>query len=84
MVRRIRPDWSKEDIILQRFTVPDSINRSILYGGYTNAKSEMVLIKVYDPEDAEPKRLVGTCLDLILKRNSGAIDLHILHEMLAR
>ena len=62
MVRRIRPDWSKEDIILQRFTVPDSINRSILFGGYTNSKSEMVLIKIYDPEDAEPKRLVSCCL----------------------
>jgi len=59
MVRRIRPDWSKEDIILQRFTVSDSINRSILYGGYTTSKVEMVLIKVYDPEDVSAKRLVS-------------------------
>jgi hypothetical protein len=61
MVRRIRPDWSKEDIILQRFTVPDTINRSILYGGYTTSKAEMVLIKVYEPEDASQKRLVRFC-----------------------
>ena len=65
MVRRIRPDWSKEDIILQRFTVPDPINRSILYGGYTTSKSEMVLIKVYDPDDVHQKRLV--------RENSGDV-----------
>ena len=58
MVRRIRPDWSKEDIILQRFTVPDSINQSILFGGYTTSKTEMVLIKLYEPQDAVQQRLV--------------------------
>jgi hypothetical protein len=30
-----------------------------VYGGYTTSKAEMVMIKVYDPEDATPKRIVS-------------------------
>ena len=56
MLRRIRPDWRKEDIILQRFQSSEkgSINISIgrpcqevVYGGYTSEKSEMVMVKIF-------------------------------------
>ena len=56
MIRRVRPDWRKEDIILQRFQSSEkgSINISIgkpcqevVYGGYTSEKSEMVMVKIF-------------------------------------
>ena len=56
MIRRVRPDWRKEDIILQRFqsSQKGSTNISIgnpcqevVYGGYTSEKSEMVMVKIF-------------------------------------
>ena len=56
MIRRVRPDWRKEDIILQRFQSSEkgSINiyigrpfQEVVYGGYTSEKSEMVMVKVF-------------------------------------
>ena len=56
MVRRLRPDWQKEDIILQSFSSSTGISQNIalgkdckdlLYGGYTTDKSEMVVVKVF-------------------------------------
>ena len=56
MIRRVRPDWRKEDIILQRFqsSQKGSTNISIgnpcqevVYGGYTSEKTEMVMVKIF-------------------------------------
>ena len=56
MVRRVRPDWRKEDIILQGFSCPEGIGQNIalgndctdiVYGGYTTEKSETVMIKIF-------------------------------------
>ena len=58
MLRRVRPDWRKEDIILQSFYVPEkgSLNvslgkscKDIIYGGYTSDKNEIVMIKIFQP-----------------------------------
>ena len=58
MLPRVRPDWRKEDIILQTFRCPDkgSLNvalgrqcKDIIYGGYTCDKSETVMIKIFHP-----------------------------------
>ena len=44
MIRKVRPDWKKEDIILQKFNQGFS---NILFGGYTSKKEEMILVKIY-------------------------------------
>jgi hypothetical protein len=58
MLRRVRPDWRKEDIILQAFHNPDkgSLNislgrqcKDIIYGGYTCDRSETVMLKIFQP-----------------------------------
>ena len=58
MLRRVRPDWRKEDIILRSFHVPEkgSLNvslgkacKDIIYGGYTSDKNEAVMIKIFQP-----------------------------------
>ncbi|TRY78738.1 hypothetical protein TCAL_13461 [Tigriopus californicus] len=43
MVQKIRPDWSKVDIILQRF---ESELGCLIYGAYTTKRSEMIMTKV--------------------------------------
>lgn len=58
MIRRVRPDWPKHDMILQRLSQGDRLTatESVLYGGYTDDKNEMVLVKVYgDSITAESK-----------------------------
>ena len=56
MVRRVRPDWRKEDIILQSFSNSTGASQNIalgkdckdiIYGGYTTDKTEMVMVKVF-------------------------------------
>ena len=56
MVRRVRPDWQKEDIILQSFSNSTGVSQNIalgkdckdlLYGAYTTDKSEMVMVKIF-------------------------------------
>ena len=58
MLRRVRPDWRKEDIILQSFHAPEkgSLNvslgkscKDIIYGGYTSDRNETVMIKIFQP-----------------------------------
>ena len=58
MLRRVRPDWRKEDIILQSFYAPEkgSLNvslgkscKDIIYGGYTSDKNEIVMVKIFQP-----------------------------------
>ena len=58
MLRRVRPDWRKEDIILQSFHAPEkgSLNcslgkscKDIIYGGYTSDKNEIVMVKIFQP-----------------------------------
>ena len=62
MVRRVRPDWRKEDIILQTFLNSERASQNvslgkeckdIVYGGYTSDKSEMVMIKMFQPVTKE-------------------------------
>ena len=59
MLRRIRPDWRKEDIILQSFQNSGKGNslivslgkecKDIVYGGYTSDRSETVMVKIFQP-----------------------------------
>ena len=70
MLRRIRPDWRKEDIILQSFSTPEkgSLNvslgkscKDVIYGGYTSDKNETVMIKIFQPlttNDEKPNSLM--------------------------
>ena len=44
MVRRIRPDWKKEDIILQK----SNDGQGLVYGGYTVNKAESVMIRIFE------------------------------------
>ena len=53
MLRKIRPDWPKEDIILQRFTEGFS---NFIFGGYTHNKADMILVKIYGNEAVDKVR----------------------------
>ena len=63
MVRRVRPDWRKEDIILQTFLNSERASQNVslgkeckdvLYGGYTSDKGETVMIKIFQPFTEDP------------------------------
>ena len=49
MIRRVRPDWPKSDIILVSLSHGNKLSAfdNILVGGYTEDKSQMVLIKIF-------------------------------------
>ena len=56
MVQRVRPDWRKEDIILQSFSNSTGGGQNIAlgreckdlqYGGYTTDKTEMIMVKIF-------------------------------------
>ena len=57
IVRKVRPDWPREDIILHRLPSPSSSAETAgaggvtTFGAYTDNKGEAVMVRVYS-EDA--------------------------------
>lgn len=50
MLRKVRPDWPKREVILQRFTEGFS---NVIYGGHVGDKADMILVKVYGTETGD-------------------------------
>ena len=50
IVRKVRPDWPREDIILHR--LPSSATEAAVtnFGAYTDNKGEAVMVRVYSEE----------------------------------
>ena len=83
MLRRIRPDWRKEDIILQSFNAPEkgSLNvslgkscKDVIYGGYTSDKNETVMIKIFQPLITNDEN--SNCLMKSMKVSSSIININ--------
>ena len=54
LLRRVRPDWPKEDIILQRFLDMEAASadpEAVFYGGYTEDRNEMMVIKIFSQDN---------------------------------
>ncbi len=49
-IAQVRPDWHREDLILQQFTEGFS---NLIFGGHVGDKSEMILVKVYGTEGGD-------------------------------
>lgn len=59
MFRRVRPDWRKEDIILQRMSVPATEEGEVaMYGGYAEEKMDMIVVKIYARENGLKVRTI--------------------------
>ena len=70
VLKKVRPDWPREDIILQRFTEGFS---NIIYGGYVlDKKSEMILVKVYGCEEEADKSAEILTMRLFAARHFGS------------
>lgn len=60
MIRRVRPDWPKTDIILHMQNVPATEEGEVvLYSGYAEDKLEPVMVKIYASGNALKVRYNG-------------------------
>ena len=50
MIRRVRPDWPREDIILHRMPPVASPDEMTIFAGYTDKKTEAIIVRVYSRE----------------------------------
>ena len=50
IVRKVRPDWPREDIILHRLPSVDEAAAVTNFGAYTDNKAEAVMVRVYSEE----------------------------------
>ncbi len=61
MIRRVRPDWPREDIILHRLPPAPGPDELFVFAGYTYNKTEAVIVRVYSKEH---KDMVSTLIRL--------------------
>ena len=50
IVRKVRPDWPREDIILHRLPSSAAEAGVTNFGAYTDNKGEAVMVRVYSEE----------------------------------
>ena len=51
IVRKVRPDWPREDIILHRLPSSAGAEAGLTsFGAYTDNKGEAVIVRVYSEE----------------------------------
>ena len=53
LLRKVRPDWPKEEILLQRMTALEAASSDPgvrVFGGYVDDKRDMILVKVYSSD----------------------------------